>query len=186
MRPASRLMLARLASAGRQLRGSVAHLASGLIIKRSLQRLIIMYHRRLIAAKNRMRLRARVEADLDAASRREVLPSNDIEHKLHVLAPVGELLLRAWRPRNIKRELHHCAVDAGIKREDPCELDVITLQHQDRVGEQRVDERRVPHQVPGLFGLGLEPPELLSRKGEPMVETESLEVTNVAVQDGFK
>ena len=116
---------------------------------------MIVDHRRLVASKNRVRLRARLKADLDAAPGWEVLPCDDVEHKLHILAPVHEFLLGGRGPRNIERKLHHSAINTGSGWKDPREFDVIALQHEDRIGEQRVDKCRVPHEVPGRFWLGL-------------------------------
>jgi len=48
--------------------------------------------------------------------------------------------------------------------------------------EQRIDQRRVPHQLPAVFGFALEPLQLLARKGQAVIETKRLEVRHVAVQ----
>ena len=56
--------------------------------ERRLHRLMIMDHRGLVAAKDRVRLGPGSQPDLDAATSREVLARDDIEDKLHVLVPV--------------------------------------------------------------------------------------------------
>src|SRR5262249_47791707 len=70
--------------------------------------------------------------------------------------------------------------------EDAGKLDMITLNHQDRVGEQRIDQRRVPHQVPAFLRLAPEALKLLARHGEAMIEAEGLEVSHVAIQNRLK
>ena len=89
-------------------------------------------------------------------------------------------LFSVW---DIERKLDRGAVDASFRWEDARELDMIALNHEDRVGEQRVYESRIPHEIPGLFRLVFEPLELLARHGELVVETEGFKVGHVAMQD---
>jgi hypothetical protein len=63
---------------------------------------------------------------------------------------------------------------------------VIALQHQQRVGEQRVNDRGVPHGVPTIFGLGLQPRQLLAGENESVIEAECLEVSDIPMQDLFE
>src|SRR6478736_1646169 len=95
---------------------------------------------------------------------------------------MGALVVRGRYLRHIQPKLHHGTIRTLLAREDARELDMVTLNDQDRVGKQRVDKRRIPHQVPAVFGLGLESLQFLARKGQTMIETESLEVGDVAVQ----
>ena len=59
---------------------------------------------------------------------------------------------------------------------------MVALHHQQCVGEQRVDERRVPHQVPAFLRRRLEALQLLARHDKAVVGAEGLEVGHVAVQ----
>src|SRR6185369_119611 len=61
--------------------------------KRSLHRLVIVDHRRLITAIDQMGLRSRRQAKLDTTPGREILPRHHLEDQLHILVPVGVLLV---------------------------------------------------------------------------------------------
>src|SRR5262249_28976834 len=127
---------------------------------------MVVDHRWLVAAEDRMGLRARSQAELDGATGRKVLARDDVEHELQILVPVSAFLLRGRRARNIKGKLHNGAIDAVLAREDARKLHMIALQHQDRVGEKEVDQGGIPHQVPARFRLGLEAVELPAREGK--------------------
>jgi hypothetical protein len=63
---------------------------------------------------------------------------------------------------------------------------VVALKHQQRVGEESVDDRGVPHEIQILLGLALKPLQLPARKDEAVIESESLEVGYVSEQDLFE
>src|SRR4051794_7719149 len=61
--------------------------------KRRLHGLVIVDHRRLITAIHQVGLRSRRQTNLDATSGRKILACHYIEDQLHVLVPVGALVL---------------------------------------------------------------------------------------------
>jgi hypothetical protein len=116
---------------------------------------MIVDHRWLVAAEDRMGLRARSQAELDGATGR----------------------------RSRRYGTFPLCSSRACPREDARKLHMIALQHQDRVGEKEIDQGGIPHQVPARFRLGLEALELPAREGKAVVGSERLEVGDVAVQD---
>jgi hypothetical protein len=70
-------------------------------------------HGGLVAAIDRVRLRARGETNLYASPDREILAGDNVEGELQVLVPVVALFICDRRARNVKRKLHHRAIDAS-------------------------------------------------------------------------
>src|SRR5262245_39384467 len=95
--------------------------------ERRLHRLMIMDHRGLVAAKDRVRLGPGSQPDLDAAASRKVLAPDDIENKLHVLVPVGALFLRDRCARDVKGEFIQGGTNAALDWENTYRLNLIAL-----------------------------------------------------------
>ena len=95
---------------------------------------------------------------------------------------MSALLVCFRRLGNIKSEVHHGTIRAALARKNSRELNMIALNQQHGIGEKRIDQRRVPHQLPALFGFFLESLEFLSREGQTVIEAERLEIRYIAVQ----
>src|SRR5215204_4407083 len=100
---------------------------------------MVMDHGRLVAAVNRVGLRARGQTDLDAASGWKILARDDVEDELHVLVPMDALFLGARRLRHVKPEVYDGAVRAPLAGKHPPEFDMVALHEENRVGKQRID-----------------------------------------------
>src|SRR3977135_1990524 len=59
---------------------------------------------------------------------------------------------------------------------------MVTLHHQNRVRKQGIDHSCVPHQVPAFLRFGPETLQLPARESQAVIETERLEVGDIAVQ----
>src|SRR4051812_25331708 len=93
------------------------------------------------------------------------------------------LFLSARRLRDVKPEVHDRAIRASLAGKHPGEFDMIALHEEYGVWKQRIDQGRVPHQIPLVLGLGLDPLEFPAWKRQAVVEAERFEIGHVAMQD---
>lgn len=114
---------------------------------------MVVNHAGLHLSVDHVGLGTRSDAQLDAAPDREILIGDDLDQEVKILLPVQFLLIGRRRRGHIETGLHHGPVDAAVDRENPLDLDVIALRHQQRIGKQQIHNRGVAHQAPLVLGL---------------------------------
>src|SRR5437868_15412520 len=85
---------------------------------------MVVDHRGLVTTVDGVRLRARSQADLNAAPGREILARNNVEDELHVPVPMDALFLGARRLRHVKPKVHGRAIRASLAGKHPREFDM--------------------------------------------------------------
>src|SRR5215831_4667423 len=140
---------------------------------------VVVRERRFVAAVNYMALGARAEAYLHGATRRKIFGRYYLDGKRQIGIPMTLLIGGLDRVGYIERRLHHCAINSSIDRENPEDFHVVALRRKDRIGEHRVDDGRIPHQIPFAFRHGFQAVEFSAPVHETEVRPKRSEIADV-------
>src|SRR5262249_47477556 len=148
--------------------------------------LVVVRERRFVAAVNYMALGARAEAYLHGAPGRKIFCRYYLDGKRQIGIPVT-LLIGGFDPLGyVERRLHHRAINSSIHWKNPEDFHVVTLRREDRIGEHRVDDGRIPHQIPLALRHGFQAVELRAAVHETEVRPKRSEIADVVNQNIFQ